>query len=196
MEAQHPQGMSILEVDKKTFERIRDIRTMKSTCLACLLPLLFVACATPTEAPEPTPPAGTTPRKATISRARPPPKAIKPPPIPTRAITVRMNCAFRDEIGYNGSMKLAIEQARVQAFEATVNIPRHGSCRFDLRNFRQTREMPTVELSHVNDRCIVRVWEQGERLTVAFQECQKMCSGNAWEHLWPILTDTREGSCA
>jgi hypothetical protein len=103
---------------------------------------------------------------------------------------------FRDETGYNGAMTLAIEQARVLAFEATVNIPRHGSCRFDLRNFRQTRELPTVELRHQSDQCVVRVWEQGERLTVAFHECRKMCSGNAWEQLWPILNDRRDGTCA
>ena len=93
-------------------------------------------------------------------------------------------------------MKLAIDQARVQSFQATVTIPRRGSCRFDLKNFRQTRELPTVRLMHLHDRCIANVWEQGERITVAFHECQKMCSGSAWEGLWPILTDTRDGSCA
>jgi hypothetical protein len=56
--------------------------------------------------------------------------------------------------------------------------------------------MPNVIMKHLSDRCIVHVWEQGERVTVAFQQCQKMCSGNAWEGLWPILTDTRDGSCA
>jgi hypothetical protein len=172
------------------------IRHMKAVREICLLSLLLAACATPVATPEPTVPTESKPRQATIARTRPAPKSIKPAPIPTRAITAKTDCAFRDESGYNGAMKLAIEQARVIAFEATVNIPRQGSCRFALRNFRQTREMPTVELSHLNDRCVVRVWEQGERLTVAFQECQKMCSGNAWEHLWPILTDTREGSCA
>ncbi len=169
---------------------------MKSPRLIVLSALLLGACATSPEVPDAAVRTGNPPKPATIARARPAPKAVKPAPIPTRAITIRTDCAFRDETGYNGAMKLAIEKARVMAFEARVSIPRQGSCHFDLRNFRQTREMPTVELSHLSDRCIVRVWEQGERLTVAFQECQKMCSGNAWEHLWPILTDTREGSCA
>jgi hypothetical protein len=169
---------------------------MKAARLVCLLVVLLGACATPTEAPEPAVPTGSKTRPATVARTRPAPKAIKPAPIPTRAITINTDCTFRDETGYNGSLKLAIEQARVRSFEATVNIPRRGTCRFDLKNFRQTREMPNVELSHLRDRCIVRVWEQGERITVAFQQCQKMCSGSAWEHLWPILTDTRDGSCA
>ncbi|MCE9571450.1 MAG: hypothetical protein K8R10_15820 [Rhodocyclales bacterium] len=159
--------------------------------------VLLAACATPPKAPEadvptPEPELKSPPSKAV--RQAPTPK--RPGPIPARALNVNTDCAFRDETGYNGSLKLAIEQARVRSFEATVNIPRRGTCRFDLKNFRQTREMPNVELSHLRDRCIVRVWEQGERITVAFQQCQKMCSGSAWEHLWPILTDTRDGSCA
>lgn len=169
---------------------------MNAVRLLWLLPLLLAACTTPTKTPDPTAPAESKLKPATVARTRPAPNAIRPAPIPTRAISIKTDCAFRDETGYNGTMKLAIEQARVMAFDARVNIPSRGNCHFELRNFRQTREMPTVELSHLNGRCIVRVWEQGERLTVAFQECQKMCSGSAWEHLWPILADTREGSCA
>ncbi len=169
---------------------------MKSTRLIGLFALLLGACASAPQAPEPDVQAGSPPKRGPVARTRPAPKAVKPAPIPTRAITVRTDCAFRDETGYNGAMKLAIDQARVLAFEATVNIPNHGTCRFDLRNFRQTKELPTVELSHLNDACIVRVWEQGERLTVAFQECRKLCSGSAWEKLWPILNERRDGSCA
>lgn len=165
--------------------------------------LLLGACATP-PAPEPLQRAGE-PEAAQVpiaaGRAPKPssssaPKSNKPRPIPTRALNVATNCNFRDETGYNGRLKLSIEKARIQAFEAMVNIPRQGACRFDLKNFRQTRELPTVELTHLRDRCVVRVWEQGERITVAFQDCRKHCSGNAWEHLWPILNDTRDGSCA
>lgn len=131
-------------------------------------------------------------------RSRPPETArrIKPGPIPTRALNVATECSFRDETGYGGKLKLSIDQARVQAFEAAVDIPRRGICRFNLKNFRQTRELPTVELSHLRDPCVVRVWEQGTRVTVAFQQCRSMCSGNAWDHLWPILNDRQDGSCA
>lgn len=169
---------------------------MKYTRLIGLMALLLGACASAPETPEPVVPSGSTPKPAPVARTRPAPKTVKPAPIPTRPITVRTDCAFRDETGYNGAMKLAIDQARVQAFDAWVSIPRSGTCRFDLRNFTQTRELPTVELKHRSDRCVVRVWEQGERVTVAFNECQKMCSGDAWEQLWPILNDRRDGSCA
>lgn len=117
-------------------------------------------------------------------------------PIPTRPLNVKIDCIFRDETGYNGTVKLAVEEARVQSLEATVNVPRHGSCRFDLKNFRQTRGLPTVKLMHLRDRCSVHLWEQGEQVTVAFLQCQKMCAGKAWDHLWPILISRRDGTCA
>ena len=105
-------------------------------------------------------------------------------------------CRFRDETGYNGNLRLSVQEAKVQRLEAVVNVPGRGTCRFELKNFRQTRDLPNVELSHLREPCMVRIWEQGERVTVAFQQCQKLCTGAAWDHLWPILTDRRDGSCA
>ena len=171
------------------------------TRVAPLLLVLFLgACAAPEHAPQPPSPQPlATPAPEVSSRttaAAPVTRKKKPGPIPTRPLNVKADCVFRDETGYGGTMKLAVENARVQSFQASVNIPQHGNCRFDLKNFRQTRELPNVMLNHLRDRCIVHVWEQGERVTVAFQQCQKMCSGNAWEGLWPILTDTRDGTCA
>jgi hypothetical protein len=170
--------------------------------LVPLLPLLLLgACARPERAPEVE--VSAQPAHKSAPAVRPPviaapttSKPRKPGPIATRPLNVKTECQFRDETGYNGTMKLDVEAAKVQSFAATVNVPRRGVCSFDLKNFRQTRELPNVELSHYRDHCIVRVWEQDERVTVAFQQCQKMCSGNAWEGLWPILTDTRDGSCA
>lgn len=178
-----------------------ELNSMRPGLAPLLLSLLLGACAVPEHAPQAIPPAEPAqprteikaPSVATVPRM---PKAGKPGPIPTRALNVRADCKFQDESGYNGTMTLTVEQARVQTFAANVNIPRRGNCKFDLKNFRQTREMPNVVLTHLSDRCIVHVWEQGKRVTVAFQQCQKMCSGNAWEGLWPILTDTRDGSCA
>ncbi|MBI5898122.1 MAG: hypothetical protein HZB40_02720 [Rhodocyclales bacterium] len=170
-----------------------------------LLSLCISSC-TSIPTPEPVPPTkpeqGTLPPQTIIQPEKIPhsrPESVrraKPGPIPTRALNIATECSFRDETGYGGKLKLAINQAKVQAFEAAVDIPRRGSCKFDLKNFRQTREMPTVELSHLRDSCVVRVWEQGTRVTIAFQQCRKMCSGNAWDHLWPILNDRQDGSCA
>lgn len=175
---------------------------------ALLFPLAFLcACTTPppvSEAPvaeaapvvevatPPAPAAKVSQVPPVAARAR----AKKPGPIPTRALNIKTECRFRNETGYNGELKITVEEARVSSFEARVNIPQHGSCSFNLKNFRQTREMPNVELTHLNNRCVVRVWEQGERVTVAFQQCQAMCSGQAWEYLWPILAYRGDGSCA
>lgn len=154
---------------------------------------LLGACA----APEKAPPVAEAPKPAPVTKA--PPVAAKPTrpgPIPVRPLNVKTECNFRDETGYNGALRLDVTEARVHAFEAKVNIPRRGACRFDLKDFRQTRELPAIELSQTNGRCIVRMWEQGERVTVAFQQCEKMCSGSSYNHLWPILNDRRDGSCA
>lgn len=119
-----------------------------------------------------------------------------PTPIPVRPLNVKADCSYVDETGTSGALKLEVAAAKVRAFEARVSIPQHGVCRFDLKNFRQTREMPDIELRQQNGSCIVRMWEQGTRVTVAFQQCEKMCTGSAYEQLWPILYDRRDGSCA
>lgn len=162
--------------------------------LALLLPALVLGCATPEKAP---PPAAEAPPPAPVAMV-PPAKArpSRPGPIPVRPINVKTECKFRDETGYNGVLKLDVAGAQVQAFEARVNIPKRGACRFDLKDFRQTRDLPAIELSQTKGNCIVRVWEQGERVTVAFQQCEKMCSGSSYPYLWPILNDRRDGSCA
>lgn len=138
------------------------------------------------------------PETSAIDKRPPLPAAKKkrPGPIPTRPISVAATCKFRDETGYAGEMNLKVESARVQVFSASVYVPRHGVCRFDLKSFRQTKLLPTVELTHLETSCKVRVWEQGMRVTVAFDSCRMMCSGNAWPYLWPILADRTDGSCA
>lgn len=172
---------------------------------ALLLPLAFLgACTTPppeSEAPvavvaTPSAPASEAPQAPQVPLVAAKARAKKPGPIPTRALNMKTDCRFRNETGYNGELKITVEEARVSAFEARVNIPQHGSCSFNLKNFRQTRELPTVQMSHRDNRCVVHLWEQGERVTVAFQQCQAMCSGQAWQYLWPILAYRGDGSCA
>lgn len=161
-----------------------------------LLAAFLGACATPEKAP---PPAAEAPPPVPAPVAAAKPQAAKPArpgPIPVRPLNVSTECNFRDETGYNGALKLSVAEAKVEAFQAKVNIPKRGACRFDLKDFRQTKALPAIELTQLKGRCIVRMWEQGSRVTVAFQECEKMCSGNAYASLWPILNDRRDGSCA
>ncbi len=120
----------------------------------------------------------------------------RPTPIPVRALNVKTDCSYRDETGTSGTLKLDVATARVRAFEARINYPQHGICHFVLKDFRQTKEMPAIELTQLNGSCIVRMWEQGTRVTVAFQQCEKMCSGSAYDQLLPMIYDRRDGTCA
>lgn len=142
----------------------------------------------------PEPPAQVVPETSRIKR-RPAPAARRGKPIPVRPLTVRTECSFKDEVGYGGSLSLAVDQARVARFDASVTIPRRGVCRFSLADFDQTQKLPNIVLSHRFNGCIVRMWEQGERVTVAFEHCESMCSPGAYPYLWPILAYRREGSC-
>jgi hypothetical protein len=118
----------------------------------------------------------------------------KPAPIATRALNVSSDCSFRDPTGYRGEMKLKVADAAVHAFEAQVDVPEQGSCRFALSDFRQTETLPNVVLRARGSACTVRMWEQGKRVTVAFNDCADRCSGGAYPYLWPILAD-RSGGC-
>ena len=54
---------------------------------------------------------------------------------------------------------------------------------------------PVTLTSRNGNTCAVRMWEQGTRYTVAFNECSARCEGNAFEYLWPILIDGKTGRC-
>lgn len=119
-----------------------------------------------------------------------------PRAIPTRPINVKADCAFKDPTGYRGTMKLQVADAQVRQFEAIVTVPEHGSCSFALRDFSQTAQMPNPVLKHRSNGCEVRLWEQGQRVTVAFVRCRANCSSHgAFERLWPILANAGNGDC-
>lgn len=124
------------------------------------------------------------------------PRGRKYAPISERELNVRARCAFDDVQGGLGSMDLQVTKAVVERFVADIDIPKHGRCHFDLGNFVQTGRMPTVVLTSRASACVVRMWEQGPQVTVAFSNCHAHCGGDAFDYLWPILVDTRSGSCS
>jgi hypothetical protein len=115
---------------------------------------------------------------------------------PRRAINVQTSCIFRDETGYNGRLDLLVRDDDVRNLDAEVNVPKHGSCHFALKDFRQNVSRSNIELNAAGSRCSVRMWEQGARVSVAFSNCAVQCSGGAHEYLWPILVDTGSGRCS
>jgi hypothetical protein len=167
-------------------------------CTLGLVLLMLAGCAGKPPAPTLPPAKPTEPEPAAPVREaeKPaPPRTAKRGPIPVRPLNVKSECNFRDETGYNGIVKLRVAEAQVEVFEASINIPKHGTCRFALKDFRQVKSMPNIELNDSGSRCTVRMWEQGRQVAVAFSNCAKMCSGDAVDYLWPILADSHTGSC-
>ncbi|MBI4754857.1 MAG: hypothetical protein HY778_05400 [Betaproteobacteria bacterium] len=183
---------------------VRSRRTscaLRSGALLALLSALAGGCSVaPTlpEAPEAAPPGRAETRdEAARPPARPPRKRLaKPGPIPERPLNVKAQCRFRDETGYQGALNLEVANARVLQFEASVDIPRRGSCHFSLTDFRPVAAPNhRVKLAAPGSRCVVHMWEQGNQVTVGFSDCQDRCSGNAYPYLWPLLADAEDGTC-
>jgi hypothetical protein len=98
-------------------------------------------------------------------------------------------------MGYGGRLNLDVKNAAVKRFDAQVNIPKRGTCRFQLRDFEQTQTAP-VQLTSNQTGCKVHMWEQADQVTVAFRDCRSECSGDSVDYLWPILVDNRKGRCS
>ncbi len=117
-------------------------------------------------------------------------------PMPIKPLNIKTRCNFRDEVtGTRGRLDLQVKEDDVKRFTAEVNIPKHGTCRFDIKDFVQVKAQHPVTLASGNNTCAVRMWEQGTRYTVAFHECAVKCEGKASDYLWPILIDGKTGRC-
>lgn len=141
---------------------------------------------------EPAPTVGAAPQEPGAPTAR----SESATAIPARPLSVRAKCTARDETGYTESIRLAVDEGRVGLLEAKIEIPRRGSCGFHLSDFRQTRTEPHVELrSSTGTMCTVRMWQQNDRFTVAFNECHEKCTRGAFDYVWPIQLKLADGSC-
>ena len=164
--------------------------------------VLLAGCATPPDAPQaevPVAAEATAPREEIVSQPLKHLVGRNLKPMPDKPLNVRAACRFKDVAGGRGSMELQVSQAEVKRFFAEVAIPRQGVCRFDMKHFRQTGKLPTVVLADAESGCTVRMWEQEigktKGVTVAFNNCQAKCEGDAFSYLWPILVDPRNGRC-
>ena len=117
-------------------------------------------------------------------------------PQPTRPLNIRSRCSHRDAIGTSTKLDLLVKEAQVKTFSAQVNIKQYGSCRFSLKDFEQVEKMPQVLLRHkTEDGCTARMWEQGPKVTIAFNGCAKSCERDAFSYLWPIMVEAKSGRC-
>ena len=117
-------------------------------------------------------------------------------PQPTRPLNVKSNCSHKDAIGTLTRLELLVREAEVKAFDAQVTMKGHGTCSFKLRDFEQVEKLPQALLRHKQEGgCQVRMWEQGPKVTVAFNSCAKSCEGQAFDYLWPIVVEAKSGRC-
>ncbi|WP_300437541.1 hypothetical protein [Zoogloea sp.] len=116
-------------------------------------------------------------------------------PMPLRTFSLSTQCRFKDEAGNFGSATVDVVNSKVNAFKAELTMPKRGTCRFDLAQFRQTQALPSIELTGARD-CRVHMWDQGEQVTVAFANCHHLCSpASAQDYVWPLLIDKATGQC-
>jgi hypothetical protein len=172
---------------------------------------------TPERPPSPTPPAPPTPAPppeavpappalplralpAIAMRPTPPaPAAPKPSnlrPMPVRPIDLEMRCAAMDERHHTVQADIDIRDSEVRYLRARLTQPNGGACEFNLADFRQTKRLPGIELVGRDSSCVLRVWEQGPQVVLAYQACQRHCTPPAaFADLLPTLFDRRVGRC-
>jgi hypothetical protein len=129
----------------------------------------------------------------------PPPPA--PPPVseipaPAAAgLTFAGNCIGKDEGGYAENVRVDVVGGQVRSFEGRIDIPNRGSCTYRLADFTQTKRAPYVELAaRSGSACAVRMWQQGDRITLAPTDCAEKCTRGSFDYAWPVQFNTA-GRC-
>lgn len=113
-----------------------------------------------------------------------------------RPLNIRSRCTHKDEIWTTTKLDLLVNEAEVKTFTAQVTMKKYGTCRFNLNDFEQAEKLPQALLRHKNDKdCSVRMWEEGSKVTLAFNRCPNVCEGDAFSYLWPIMIEAKSGRC-
>ena len=121
-------------------------------------------------------------------------RTIKPQA--TRPLNVRSRCSHKDAIGTVTRLDLLVREAEVKTFDAQVTMKEYGTCRFNLKEFDQVEKLPQALLkARDGSGCSVRMWEEGAKVAVAFNNCPKSCEGDAFSYLWPIMIEAKSGRC-
>jgi hypothetical protein len=124
-----------------------------------------------------------------------PPSASEMPATAAAGLSLNGNCVGREDTGYAENVRVTVAGGKVSALDARIDIPKRGSCRYQLADFRQTKQVPFVELlSRSNSACALRMWQQGDRITLAPTDCAEKCTGGAFEYAWPVEFST-SGAC-
>ena len=117
-------------------------------------------------------------------------------PQPTRPLNVKSSCSHRDAVGTTTKLNLLVKEAVVKTFTAQVSMKGYGTCKFNLKDFNQTEKLPQALLKAKDGSdCSVRMWEEGSRVTLAFNSCPQSCERDAFSYLWPIMVEAKSGRC-
>ena len=116
-------------------------------------------------------------------------------PTEPRLQNAAVSCNYKDEGGVRGKIMLLVDDFKVTRFNARIDMPNGGVCQFDAKKMTQRPFEQGIALESKGDECVVRMWEQKHRITIAAYSCHKQCSKGSFSYLWPILMDTRIGTC-
>ena len=127
--------------------------------------------------------------------APPPPAPPAAAELPVAALNLNATCVGKEETGYAENVRVTVAGGQVRALDARIDIPNRGSCRYQLAEFRQTKQAPFVELlARSGSACALRMWQQGDRVTLAATDCEEKCTRGAFEYAWPVELNA-EGAC-
>jgi len=112
------------------------------------------------------------------------------------AIDLEMRCAAMDERHHTVQADVLIRDGEVRYLRTRLAEPHGGVCEFSLRDFRQTRRLPSIELEGRDSPCVLRLWEQHPQVVLAYSSCERHCTPpETFGKVLPILFDRRIGRC-
>ena len=87
---------------------------------------------------------------------------------------------------------------QVQQLDWHVKVGKRGQCHFNLRDFRQTKNAPHIELaSRSRGACKLLIYQDARRVTLAHANCQSFCTPRSVaEEAWPVMFNPQTGRCA
>lgn len=144
-----------------------------------------------------TPSGGTAPSGGSSGATRPPPTGSGKPPIADRGISLTAACKQTEEDGFREEAQLTVQNNEVRALEWQLWVGRRGSCKFSGNDFTQRQTRPHIELlAKDGSGCKLMVWQDPRRITLAHNNCQKLCSKGIYDEAWPVMFDPATGGCA
>jgi hypothetical protein len=151
---------------------------------------------------------GSAPRAGADRPLPPAPVALTEPTLPaprvgkphhameSKPLDVKFRCAAKDERKYTTQADIEVHDSTVQYLRARVAAPDGAACEFALPDFAQTKRLPNIELRANRGSCVLRMWEQGPKVTLAYSDCEQFCNpGSAFDRMYPVQYDRRVNRC-